>query len=132
MRGLSTKGSLRFKIDWASLIVERKFTDFALFYFVFEGNFQVHVPVCRGDLTVFFFFFALRDWWAYIWRGLYMEGLIFGNSRYPPIGELACRLRPSPLTVSLHLQTQTNICVDGFRVSTFHVNGCTSISCERQ
>ena len=27
---------MRFKIDWASLIVERKFTVFALFYFVFE------------------------------------------------------------------------------------------------
>ena len=31
----------RFKIDWASLIVRRKFTVFSLFYFVFEGNFQV-------------------------------------------------------------------------------------------
>ena len=29
-------GNLRFKIDWASLIVRRKFTFFALFYFVFE------------------------------------------------------------------------------------------------
>ena len=27
-----------FKIDWASLIVGRKFTVFVLFYFVFEGN----------------------------------------------------------------------------------------------
>ena len=40
-RGLSMEGNLRFKIDWASLIVGRKFTVFALFYFVFEGNFQV-------------------------------------------------------------------------------------------
>ena len=41
-RGLSTEGNLRFKIDWASLIVVSKFTVFALFYFdyfVFEGNF---------------------------------------------------------------------------------------------
>ena len=37
--GLSTEGNLRFKIDWASLIVGRKFTFFALFFFVFEGNF---------------------------------------------------------------------------------------------
>ena len=37
MRGLSTEGNLRFKIDWASLIVGRKFTVFALFFFVFEG-----------------------------------------------------------------------------------------------
>ena len=43
-RGLSTEGNLHFKIDWASLIVGSKFTIFALFYFVFEGNFQVQVP----------------------------------------------------------------------------------------
>ena len=38
-RGLSKEGNLRFEIDWVSLIVGSKFTDFALFYFVFEGNF---------------------------------------------------------------------------------------------
>ena len=27
-------------------------------------------------------FFALPPWGAYIWRGLYMEGLIFGILRY--------------------------------------------------
>ena len=32
---------MRFKIDWASLIVGRKFTVFVSFYFVFEGNFKV-------------------------------------------------------------------------------------------
>ena len=36
--GLSTEGNLRFEIDLASLIVERKFTVFALFYFVFEAK----------------------------------------------------------------------------------------------
>ena len=35
------KGNLHFKIDWASLIAGSKFTVFALFYFVFAGNFQV-------------------------------------------------------------------------------------------
>ena len=44
LRGLSTEGNLHFKIDWASLIVGSKFTVFALFYFVFEGNFQVQAP----------------------------------------------------------------------------------------
>ena len=44
LRGLSMEGNLRFKIDWASLIVKRKFTVFALFYFVFEGNFEVQAP----------------------------------------------------------------------------------------
>ena len=33
------EGNLSFKTDWASLIVGSKCTVFALFYFVFEGNF---------------------------------------------------------------------------------------------
>ena len=52
-----------FKIDWASLIVGRKFTLFALFYFVFEGNFQVQAPggayIWRGDLTEVFLRYKL-------------------------------------------------------------------------
>ena len=43
------EGNLRFKIDWANLIVGRKLTVFALFYFLFEGNFQVQAP--RGLLN---------------------------------------------------------------------------------
>ena len=43
-RGLSTVGNLRFKIDWASVIVGSKFTVFALFYFVFECNFPSTSP----------------------------------------------------------------------------------------
>ena len=38
------EGNLRFKIDWASLIAGKKFIVFALFYFVFEGYFQVQAP----------------------------------------------------------------------------------------
>ena len=38
------EGNLRLKIDWASLIAGTKFTVFALFYFVFEGNFQLQAP----------------------------------------------------------------------------------------
>ena len=38
------EGNLRFKIDWAGLIFGRKFTVFALFYFVFEGTFHVQAP----------------------------------------------------------------------------------------
>ena len=61
------EGNLHFKINRASLIVGRKFTVFALFYFVFEGNFQVQVP--RGLYLEGRFnegFFALRVWGAYI------------------------------------------------------------------
>ena len=50
---------MRFKIDWASLSVGGKFTVFALFYFVFEGNFQEQAPP--------------PGW------GLYLEGLIHGG-----------------------------------------------------
>ena len=38
------EGNLRFKIDWASLIVGSKFTVFALFYFLFQGNFPSTSP----------------------------------------------------------------------------------------
>ena len=55
---------MRFKIDWASLIVGRKFTVLALFYFVFEGNY-----ICRDDLTEGFF----RDQFG---------GLIFGGAYF--------------------------------------------------
>ena len=76
---------MRFKIDWANLIVRTKFTIFALFYFVFKDNFPSTSPrgayTWRGDLTEGFF--ALRVWGACIWGGLYMEGLIFGILRYP-------------------------------------------------
>ena len=47
------EGNLRFKIVWAILIVGRKFTVFVLFYFVFEGNFQVKAPgglIFRGAI----------------------------------------------------------------------------------
>ena len=58
--------------------MERKFTIFALFYFVFEGKFQVQVPrgayIRRGDLTEGF----LR----YDFGGLYLEGLIHGGAYF--------------------------------------------------
>ena len=80
-RGLSTEGNFRFKTDWASLIIGSKFTFFALFYFVFEGNFPSTSPpgayIWRGDLTEGFLRYRFGG--AYILgvgEGLYMEGLI--------------------------------------------------------
>ena len=58
-RGLSMEGNFRFKIYSASLLVGRKFTVFALFYFVCEGNFQVQAP-----------------------GGLYLERLIHGGAYF--------------------------------------------------
>ena len=66
---------MRFKIDRATLIVGSKFTVFALFHFVFEGNFQVQAPggayIWRGDLTEGF----LR----YDFGGLIFGGAYFRN-----------------------------------------------------
>ena len=75
---------MRFKIDRASLKVGSKFKVFALFYFVFEGSFPSTSPgglYLEGRFNGGFF--ALPVWGAYIWRGLYMEVLIFGILRYP-------------------------------------------------
>ena len=71
---------MRFKIDRASLIVGGKFTVFALFYFVFEGNFPSTSPwgayIWRGDLTEGFLhyeFGGLIFGGAYTRRGLFLE-----------------------------------------------------------
>ena len=60
LRGLSTDGNLCFKIDWASLITGSKLTVFALFYFVFKGNFPSTSPPGGG-------------------RGLYLKGRFSGG-----------------------------------------------------
>ena len=71
---------MRVKIDWASLIVGSKFTIFALFYFVFEGNFLSTSPrggyIWRGDLTEVFLcyrFGGLIFGRAYARRDLFSE-----------------------------------------------------------
>ena len=63
------EGNLRFKIDWASPIVGRKFTVFAS-----RAISKCKPPGClylegrfNGGL------FALQVWGAYIWRSLFSE-----------------------------------------------------------
>ena len=56
------EGNLRFKIDWASLIVGSKFAVFVLFYVVFEGNFPSTSP--QGAYNFF------------------LEGLIHGGANF--------------------------------------------------
>ena len=79
---------MHFKIDWAGLIVGNKFTVFALFYFVFEGNFPSASPfgvyLWRGNLTEGF----LRYWIGDLifggtstWRGLFSE--FYGKLNIP-------------------------------------------------
>ena len=67
---------MHFKIDWVSL-------GFALLYLAFE-SFSKYKPL--GGLYLEGRFngglFASPIWGAYIWRGLYVEGLIFGILQY--------------------------------------------------
>ena len=66
------KFEFQIRLGW--LAVGRKFTIFALLYFVFEGKFQVQAPrgayIRGGDL--------MEDFLRYDFGGLYLEGLIFG------------------------------------------------------
>ena len=81
MEGLIYGKNLRFKIDWASLMVGREFIVFALFYFVFEGNFPSASPqkvyIWRGDLTEGCFCVPGLGG-----GGLYLEGLIHGGAYF--------------------------------------------------
>ena len=69
---------MRFKIDWASLIVGRKFTVFALFYFVKLRAISKYKPpganIWRGDLTEAFS--------RYLFGGLCLAGLIHGGAYF--------------------------------------------------
>ena len=69
---------MRFKIDWANLIVGRKSTAFALFYFVFKGNFQA--PGGGGGVYLEGrfnrMFFMLQAWGAYIWGSSTWRALV--------------------------------------------------------
>ena len=66
---------MRFKIDWAGLIVGRKFTGFGLFYFVLEGNFPSTGPrgayIWRGDLK--------ESFWRYRFGEIIFRGAYFRN-----------------------------------------------------
>ena len=89
---------MRFKINWASLKLGGKFTVFALFYFVFEGNFPSTshrgAYIWRGDLTEGF----LR----YRFGGLIHGGAYFRNftvlvSKFQHITPVLCELHRLPI-----------------------------------
>ena len=73
------EGNLRFKIDWANLIVGRKFTVFALFYFVVEGSFSKYKPpgglYLEGRFNGGLFCVTSLG-------GLYLAGLIHGGAYF--------------------------------------------------
>ena len=79
------EGNVHFKIDWASLIVEVNVLFLLCFTLYLRAIFQVQalgglILVLEGQFNGGFFAFPV--WGAYIWMGLYMEGLIFGILQY--------------------------------------------------
>ena len=72
---------MRFKTDWASLKVGSKFTVFALFYCVFEGNFPSTNPrgaynYLEGRFNGEFLRYRFRGLifgGAFTWRSLFSE-----------------------------------------------------------
>ena len=78
-----TEGNLRFKIDCRLAYSEREFYHFCFVLLCIGGQIPSTIPLgglypdgrFKGE------FFPLRFWGAYSWRGLYMEGLIFGILR---------------------------------------------------
>ena len=65
------EGNLRFKIDWASLIVGRKLTVFTLYLRAISKYKPLGGLYLEGRFNGGFF--VLRVWGAYIWRGLFSE-----------------------------------------------------------
>ena len=78
--GLIYGGKFVFQNRLGYPIVGRKFAVFALFYFVFEGNFPSTILrgayIWKGDLTEGLLHYRFGGLILF-WRGLYMDGLIF-------------------------------------------------------
>ena len=75
-RGLCTEVNLRFEIDWASLLLGRKFTVFLCFILYLKAISKYKPPrggayIWRGDLSEGFCYVTSLG-------GLYLEGLICG------------------------------------------------------
>ena len=82
-RGICTEGNLRFK-SIGLACSGKEIYHFCFVLLCIRGQIPSTSPP-GGLFSEGRFnggFFALRFWGAYIWRGLYMEGLIFGILRY--------------------------------------------------
>ena len=76
---------MRFKIDWASLMVGSKFTVFGCFTLYLSVIFQVQAPgslYLEGRFIKGFLCYRIRGLIfgeAYTWRGLFSELYLYGN-----------------------------------------------------
>ena len=99
-------GKFAFQNRLGQLAVGRKLTIFTVFYFVFEGKFQIQAPrgayIWRGDLTEGFLrydFGGLIFRRAYTWRGLFSE---FYSS-------FSCRYKKHPVLCEHQCLSQTRV-----------------------
>ena len=83
------EGNLRFKIDWASLIVGSKYDVFALFYFVFEGNFPSTSPPPPGG-GLYLEGRLAEGFLRYQFGGLLFGGLIHGGAYFGILRYFTC------------------------------------------
>ena len=97
LRGLYSEANLHFKIDWASLILGRKFTIFLCFTLYLRAISKYKPPdgayIWRGDLTEGF----LR----YEFLGPILGGAYFRNFRVTAINNIRTtriQARPGPTT----------------------------------
>ena len=105
---------MRFKIDWAGLIVGSKFTVFALFYFVYLRTMSKYKP--PGDLYSegrfrFTEGFLCYEFEGFIFGGAYTwgEGGIFGILRYLFNRKINFHFRRVMLPVSMN-SSHTSSC----------------------
>ena len=114
-----------------ALIVRSKFTIFALFYFVFEGNFQVQALrgayIRRDDLTEGFLSYEFVGFifgGTYTWRGLFSEfyGMLFLNLWFrKPHNSSSKKLLPFQ-------KSNTEIYSLTFQTFTLRLNECNQVS----
>ena len=98
MEGLFACENLRFKIDWASLVVGRKFTLFALFYLRAVSKYKPlgGAYIWRSDLMEGFLRYEFGGplFEGALWRGLFSEfyGIIFQISSFSRLFNVACNM----------------------------------------
>ena len=114
---------MRFKIDWASLIVGSKFTVLALFYLVFEGNFPSTSPqgayIWRGDLTEGFLryqFGGLLFGAAYTLTAYFRNFTVCISQNHHFFSDLKIRLRDRDTVDLRGLEDETIFCLLCFLV----------------
>ena len=131
------EGNLRFKIDWASFIVGRNFTVFALFYLVFEDNFQAQTSggFIFGGAILTKGFLRYEFGGAYILRAYFRNFTVSLMTHANCIGlgakifeSLGVRLDATDRELNFHAgKTVVNSLKDMIKLQRFHISMVLSL-----